>query len=296
MTEDHLKFLLKEKQTRIEDALSSLLPPEDNAPAIVHEAMRYSVLAGGKRLRPLLCLTSCEAAGGDETLAMSFACALELIHTYSLIHDDLPCMDNDDFRRGRPTSHKVFGEAMAVLAGDALLTLAFEWMAREPRVNPEVKVKAIQEVANASGTHGLVGGQAADLTFQGKSVTTEELQGIHMNKTARLIEASVRVGAILAGASAETLQALAAYGQALGLAFQITDDILDVLGSASEMGKGVRKDASLAKATYPAIFGVEDSKKIASEILQKGLKAIEFLGDKGDLLREISRWTQARQN
>ncbi len=288
--------LFKAKQQKIEKALDALLPSQNTEPKIIHEAMRYSVLAGGKRLRPVLCLASCEATGGKEDDAIPYACSLELIHTYSLVHDDLPCMDNDDFRRGRPTNHKVFGEAMAVLAGDALLTLSFEWMTQGNHVAPHQKVQIIQTIAQGSGTQGMVGGQVVDLYFQGKSVDAEKLEYIHMNKTARLIEASVKAGALVSGASDEIVQKMGQYGQCLGLAFQITDDLLDVLGNAKKMGKAVGKDAELLKATYPGLFGVEKSQKMVQDLIQRGREAIAFLNEKGFFLQEVLNMVQTREH
>ncbi|MBI1870219.1 MAG: polyprenyl synthetase family protein [Chlamydiae bacterium] len=285
-----------QKRKKIDEALAHYLKDGGQEPPTLYESMRYSVLAGGKRLRPVLCLASCEALGKDEDSVIPFACALELIHTYSLIHDDLPCMDDDDFRRGRPTNHKVFGEALAILSGDCLLTLAFEWMAQAKNIPPKFKINAIQEIASAAGADGLVGGQVVDLAFEGKSVTPEKLRYIHIHKTARLIEISVKAGALLTGASKEILKKLSQYGQSLGLAFQITDDLLDVLGDAKKMGKAVRKDAELKKATYPSLFGIEASKKMVEENIQKAYQSIEFLGPKANTLKEILQMVREREN
>lgn len=284
-----------QKRQKVEQALENYLQKEE-APSSLYEAMRYSVMAGGKRLRPVLCLASCEAVGRDEKKALPFACALEAIHTYSLIHDDLPCMDNDDFRRGRPTNHKVFGEAVAILAGDALLNIAFEWMSDAPNLDPLIHIKAIREMAKATGAQGLVGGQVVDLQSEGKNLTPEELQYIHIHKTARLIQAAAKTGAILGEAPEKTLQAISIYGENLGLAFQITDDLLDVLGNQEKMGKSVQKDAKVSKATYPSLFGIETSQKIAKDCLDKALHAIQFLGDKANLLREIASVVETREN
>lgn len=296
MNSQEFKEILEQKRVQIDGALETLLPHEDVPPPLIHQAMRYSVLAGGKRFRPILCLASCEAFGGCLEDALPFACALELIHTYSLIHDDLPCMDDDDFRRGRATNHKVFGEAMAVLAGDALLTLAFEWMANARNVSSDIKMKIVQEVACASGSQGLVGGQVADLSCEGKAIDREKLQYIHAHKTGRLIEAAVITGAYLAKADSKGLAAIAEYGRNLGLAFQVTDDLLDVLGNEDQMGKAVNKDAQHEKATYPGIFGVEASKKIAEKCVQEAVRAIDFLRSRGDLLIAITHWIRDRQN
>lgn len=296
MTQDTFHNLLASKQKKIDAALVALIPPEITPPPLIHKAMRYSVLAEGKRIRPVLCLAACQAVGGSEDHAMPVACALEMIHTYSLVHDDLPSMDNDDFRRGRPTSHKVFGEAIAILTGDALLTLAFECIAAAPLLPAQTKILIIREVASASGTLGLVGGQVSDLSCQGRPADAESLEFIHSHKTAKLLEASVKTGSIAGGAGPEEIEAMARFGRNLGMTFQIVDDLLDVVGSREKLGKDVRKDAGLAKATYPALFGVEASRRLAGEYVQKGLEAIAFLGDKGDFLRQILHLVRDRQN
>jgi geranylgeranyl diphosphate synthase type II len=296
MTEQEFRNYLKNKQSEVDKALDSHLPAKEAKPGVIHESMRYSALAEGKRIRPILCLASCEALGGNTGEALPFACALEMIHTYSLVHDDLPCMDDDDFRRGRPTNHKVYGEAIAVLAGDALLTLAFEIMSKAKDVPPNIRIQVIEEVASGSGTFGLVGGQVADLTYQGKTIQPEDLEFIHLNKTARLIQASVKAGAMLANASPEAVEAMSQYGKYLGLAFQITDDLLDVLGNAEKMGKAVRKDADLSKSTYPGLFGIENSKRMAEDSIQKALDAVSFLKSRGQILEAIARLVQTRQS
>lgn len=296
MTEQEFRNYLINKQSEVDKGLDQYLPAKESKPEIIHEAMRYSALAEGKRIRPILCLAGCEAVGGNGQKAIPFACALEMIHTYSLIHDDLPCMDDDDFRRGRPTNHKVYGEAIAVLAGDALLTLAFETMSKAKDIPADIKIQVIQEIASGSGTFGLVGGQVADLTYQGKTIGAEDLEFIHTNKTARLIQASVKAGAMVGNASSDTVEAMAQYGKYLGLAFQITDDILDVLGTAEKMGKAVGKDADLAKSTYPGLFGIENSKRMASECIQKALDAVSFLKERGQILEAIARLVENRQN
>jgi len=296
MTEQEFRNYLKNTQLEVDKGLDLYLPLKTAKPGLIHEAMRYSALAEGKRIRPVLCLAACEALGGSTQKALPFACALEMIHTYSLVHDDLPCMDNDDFRRGRPTNHKVYGEAIAVLAGDALLTLAFETMSKAKDVPADIKIQVIDEIASGSGTFGLVGGQVADLTYQGKAIQGEDLEFIHLNKTARLIQASVKSGALVANASLEAVEAMSQYGKYLGLAFQITDDLLDVLGNAEKMGKAVRKDSGLSKSTYPGLFGIETSKRMADESIQKSLNAISFLKERGQILESIARLVQTRQN
>jgi len=255
----NLPEYLRECAALIDAALDEYLPPADAPPPLLHEAMRYSVFAGGKRLRPILTLAAAEAVGGNRLAALPAACAIELIHTYSLIHDDLPAMDNDDYRRGKPTNHKVYGEAVAILAGDALLTYAFELLARtggssEPESATALVV--LREVAAAAGPAGLVAGQVLDIASEGKTIGAETLDYIHTHKTGALFRAAVRAGARLGGASPEQLAALTRYAEQLGLCFQITDDILDVSGDAAKLGKRVRKDDEKHKNTYPAYYGL----------------------------------------
>lgn len=265
----------------VEESLDELLPAEDEEPSTIHRAMRYSALGGGKRLRGVLAVTACRAAGGDEVAALPLAAAIEMIHAYSLVHDDLPAMDDDDMRRGKPTNHKVFGEGMAILAGDALLTQAFLVLARLPElisVSAETTVHVIREISEAAGTVGLIGGQVADLEAEGRAnVTVEELQSIHARKTGALFRASVRTGALLAGAPLETLQALTTYADAFGLAFQIADDILDVTGDAEVLGKQTGRDSQQAKATYPALVGLEQARQMAAEAAVDARAAVAAL-------------------
>lgn len=265
----------------VEESLDELLPAEDEEPSTIHRAMRYSALGGGKRLRGVLAVTACRAAGGDEVAALPLAAAIEMIHAYSLVHDDLPAMDDDDMRRGKPTNHKVFGEGMAILAGDALLTQAFLVLARLPElisVSAETTVHVIREISEAAGTVGLIGGQVADLEAEGRAnVAVEELQSIHARKTGALFRASVRTGALLAGASLETLQALTTYADAFGLAFQIADDILDVTGDAEVLGKQTGRDSQQAKATYPALVGLEQARQMAAEAAVDARAAVAAL-------------------
>jgi geranylgeranyl diphosphate synthase type II len=288
---------LKERAQVVDQALERLLPPESRAPETIHKAMRYSVFAGGKRLRPVLVIAGAEAVGGRMDDVMPTACALELIHTYSLIHDDLPAMDNDDFRRGRPTSHKVFGEAMAILAGDGLLTLAFRLVADNwrPGMDPGVLRDVLVDVADAAGTDGMVGGQVADLEAEGRQIGAGMLDYIHLHKTAALIRTSIRVGARLAGASPAQLQALSVAGDDLGLAFQIVDDILDVTGTTEQLGKTAGKDQAQQKATYPAIHGLEASQARAARLVGEALQALAPLGPPAEPLRALARFIVERK-
>jgi geranylgeranyl diphosphate synthase type II len=264
---------LKASRERVEAALDAALGPEE--PETLREAMRYSLLAGGKRLRPILCLAACELAGGSAEAAIPTAVALEMVHTMSLIHDDLPAMDNDDLRRGRPTSHKMFGEAMAILAGDALLTRAFEMVARRsPGVGPERLLAVVGELSLASGAPGLVGGQVVDLESEGKDVDLTTLEYIHLHKTGALLRACVVCGALVGGATAELLAALRIYARGIGLAFQIIDDILDVTASSEVLGKTAGKDLTADKTTYPKLLGLEESRQRAEALVREAKGAL----------------------
>ena len=275
-----LKTYLRQAGAKVEQALDAALGPEQ--PERLREAMRYSLLAGGKRLRPILCLAACELAGGDSQLAMPTAVALEMIHTMSLIHDDLPAMDNDDLRRGRPTSHKVFGEANAILAGDALLTRAFEMVAlRSPGVPAERLLAVVGELSLAAGAPGLVGGQVVDLESEGKHVSLETLEYIHVHKTGALLRACVLSGALIAGAAEGLMVALRTYARGIGLAFQIIDDILDVTASSEVLGKTAGKDLSANKTTYPKLLGLEDSRQRAEALVREAKQALEPYGAHG---------------
>ncbi|KAB2611789.1 geranylgeranyl pyrophosphate synthase 7 [Pyrus ussuriensis x Pyrus communis] len=245
-------------------------------PEKIHRAMRYSLLAGGKRVRPVLCLASCELVGGDESLAIPTACAVEMIHTMSLIHDDLPCMDNGDLRRGKPTNHKAFGEETAILAGDALLSLAFEHIATKTTkaVSPERVVRAIAEIGSAVGSLGLVAGQMADIQSEGKEVTLRELEYIHVHKTAKLLEATVVCGAIIGGAGEGEVERLRKYARCVGLLFQVVDDILDVTKSSVELGKTAGKDLASDKATYPKLMGIEGAKNFAARLVAQAAEEL----------------------
>jgi geranylgeranyl diphosphate synthase type II len=283
----------------VDEALGTFLPAATEIPTSIHEAMRYSVFAGGKRLRPILCIESARlfADSHDEAVkaAMPAACAVEFIHTYSLIHDDLPALDNDDLRRGKPTCHKQFGEAMAILAGDALLTLAFETLARST-IEPKRRVKMIAEVASAAGTvRGMVGGQVADIEAERKKVDLGELEYIHQSKTAALIRASVLAGAISGGAGTSDVERLRRFGDAIGWAFQIVDDILDVEESSAALGKTAGKDQAQQKATYPSLLGLEESRDQAADLLAKANAELDGYGEAAENLRELAKFLITRR-
>ncbi|MCK4385512.1 MAG: polyprenyl synthetase family protein [candidate division Zixibacteria bacterium] len=286
----NLENYLKRKKRIIEKALDGHLPSVKKPPIPLHRSMRYSVFAGGKRLRPILAIASFELVGGEGNIILPVACALELIHTYSLIHDDLPCMDDDDLRRGKPTLHKLFGDGMAVLAGDALHALAFELLSKTK--NP----KLTSEIAREIGTYGMVGGQAADLQAEGKKVTISQVNFIHSHKTGALMKASVRAGAILGGATGKKLKALASYGEKFGLAFQITDDILDATGESKKLGKRTKADQSKGKATYPKILGVEKSKKIARKLLEQAKAELKMFSEDRQILKELADYMIKRMD
>jgi len=282
-------------RAQVEAALDSLLPPESAAPSVIHRAMRYSVFAGGKRIRPILCLETARIFSNSTREALAAACALEFIHTYSLIHDDLPALDNDDLRRGRPTCHKQFGEAMAILAGDGLLTRAFEVLARA-EVSAEQRAGLVREIATAAGTvNGMVGGQVADLEAGGKPIDPAMLEYIHRSKTAALICASVTAGAIAGGAGAEETERLRRFGENIGLAFQVVDDILDVEESSATLGKTAGKDQSQKKATYPALYGLERSRETARAFLARAHEELAPFGDRAQRLRELADYLVSRR-
>jgi len=297
-----LQSYLDERRAQVNRVLEALLPVTGGGrPATIEEAMRYSLSAGGKRLRPILALAAAEAVGGKASAPLlAVAASLELIHTYSLIHDDLPAMDDDDVRRGRPTSHKVFGEALAILAGDGLLTLAFELLTRPDvarAVPPRRLVRVIQEIATAAGYQGMVGGQLLDLQAEGGATVVDEagLERIHRCKTGALIRASVRAGAMIGGAGARALTALSRYGERIGLAFQIMDDILDVEGTAAELGKAVNNDRSKGKATYPALLGLEASKKKLADAIDQAVRSLAAFGTAAEPLRAIAVYVASRR-
>ncbi len=291
-----LASYLKEKQKLVEAALDQSLPI--TRPEKIYEAMRYSLLAGGKRLRPILCLTTCELMGGNLEMSLPTACALEMIHTMSLIHDDLPAMDNDDYRRGKLTNHKVYGEDIAILAGDALLSYAFEYVATQTR-NVELPslIDVIARLGRTVGAAGLVGGQVLDLESEGQSdVTVDTLKFIHIHKTGALLETSVVSGAILAGAKQEDVERLSRYAQNIGLAFQIIDDILDVTASTEELGKTAGKDERAQKATYPSLWGLEESKKQAQALIDDAIAQLSPYGKAAQPLAAIAQFIVARKN
>jgi geranylgeranyl diphosphate synthase type II len=289
---------LEEKGRLIDACLDRLLPDRETFPSSLHQAMRYCLFAGGKRIRPALAFAAAEAVGGNPDLIVEEACALELIHTFTLIHDDLPSMDNDDFRRGLPSTHKVFGEAMAILAGDALQTEAFKILAcgyTRGMHNAERIVKVMKILAEASGSQGIVGGQVVDLESEGKMIDQQQLTYIHSHKTGSLIAASVIMGGILGGASPEEIELLKRYGESIGHAFQIADDILDVEGSKETLGKNTGSDQKKSKATYPSIIGMDESRKKLKEYYQRALDAIQSFDQQADHLRNIALYIIQRQ-
>jgi geranylgeranyl diphosphate synthase type II len=294
-----LQRYLQQQRALVDDALARYLPGEESYPQAIFQAMRYSVFAGGKRVRPILAIAAAEAIGGTAEDVLPLACALECIHTYSLIHDDLPALDNDDYRRSRLTNHKVFGEANAILAGDALLTFAFELMGEArhwKQFVPARVVQVMQEVAHAIGTFGMIGGQVVDLQMEGKDVDLPTLQYIHAHKTGALIRASVRSGAILGGGSPAEVEALTHYGTHIGLAFQIMDDILDVRGDEQLMGKAVRKDEARQKATYPRLVGLAESEERAQAAVTAGIAVLDRFGERGAVLRDLAQFIIARES
>ena len=294
-----LKRYLQEQKERVERALKAYMEgPFDSYPTL-QKSMEYSLFAGGKRIRPILHLGTVEALGSDTEACTPFACALEMIHTYSLIHDDLPAMDDDDLRRGKPTNHVVFGEAMAVLAGDGLLTEAFSIISKPDFIakhDPVALINAIQELAKASGFEGMVGGQAVDIESEGKEPDPETLKYIHRHKTGALIRASVRTGAILAGGGTDEIDAFTRYGEALGLAFQVRDDLLNVEGDAKRLGKAVGTDADRNKQTYPAIYGLEETRKRLNDLVDEALDALRGFDHKAEPLRAIAGYMATRDH
>ena len=290
-----LKDYLTDRSARVDRALDGFLPKASVKPATLHKAMRYSLFAGGKRLRPVLCLAAAEACGGALEPALPVACAVECLHTYSLIHDDLPCMDDDDLRRGRPTSHKVFGEGIAVLAGDALLTVAFEILTAAQGTARYPVAALLKELAHAAGSRQLIAGQVADLEGEGRKLALRELRFIHEAKTAALLTASIRLGAMSANATPARLKSLTAFGMNLGLAFQVIDDILDVTQTSEKLGKSAGKDVAAQKATYPALLGLEKARKEAQRLTAASLAALKPFDKKGETLRAIGEYLLARE-
>jgi geranylgeranyl diphosphate synthase type II len=284
-----LKTFLNEQQALVDAALDRLTPPATALPETIHRAMRYSLFAGGKRIRPILCLQAAAAISDDAPGVMNAACSLEMIHTYSLIHDDLPALDNDDFRRGKPTCHKVFGDAMAILAGDALFTLAIQTLTRIEGLDAVSKVALIGELSFASGTvEGMIGGQVTDVEGERQTPTAELLDRIHRAKTGALLRASVRMGAICAGGGETELAAISRYGEHVGLAFQIVDDILDIEESSEALGKTAGKDVTQGKITFPAVYGLDVSRRMAQEQSSQAHAALSMFAQRGERLHQIA--------
>ncbi|AWH76871.1 polyprenyl synthetase family protein [Clostridioides difficile] len=291
------KQCLKEKASFVEKVLKEYMPKEEGYQKTVIEAMNYSLSAGGKRLRPILTLEACKIVGGNEDEAIPFAIAIEMIHTYSLIHDDLPALDNDDLRRGRPTNHKVYGEAMGILAGDALLNYAFEVMLAGSinKENPEKYLKAINEIAKGAGIYGMIGGQVVDVESENKQIEKEKLDYIHMNKTAAMMVGCMRAGATIGGANFEQMEEITKYAKNIGLSFQIVDDILDIVGDEAKLGKKVGSDIENHKSTYPSLLGLDKSKEIAHNLIDEAKKSIEKLSDDVDFLKGLAEYIIDRE-
>lgn len=293
-----LKTYLIKKKAVVDSTLNACFSKTEGLASDIVDSMKYSLFAGGKRLRPILCIAGAEAVGGTETNVLPVACALELIHTYSLIHDDLPVMDDDDLRRGRPTNHKVFGEAVALLAGDGLLTEAFNLMTATEltgRVSPSALLKVISLIAQASGYRGMIGGQLVDIQSEGKQPDLLLVEFIHTRKTGALLNASVTSGAILGGGNDLQIQAISAYGEKIGLAFQISDDIMDIEGNSNTMGKKAGADEQRGKVTYPAVFGLAKSKKIQSELVGAAIDSLNVIDLRANTLRQIARYIVERK-
>ena len=293
-----LKTYLAEKKKTVETALQGYFPEPEGLTSDLTKAMRYSLFAGGKRLRPILCIAGAETVGGLGREVLPVACALELIHTYSLIHDDLPLMDDDDLRRGKPTNHKVFGEPIALLAGDGLLTEAFSLMTSvdiSGKISPQILLRAISLISRAAGYDGMVGGQAVDIQWEGKRADLPVVRFMHIHKTGALITASVASGAILGGADESQIEAITSYGEKIGLAFQISDDILDIEGDSKTMGKRAGADEEKGKMTYPAVLGLNESKRIQSELVQTAVLDLQKFGSRAEPLRQIARYIIERK-
>jgi geranylgeranyl diphosphate synthase type II len=291
-----LDAYLRTRRDVVDAALDDRLPPEDTRPAVLHRALRYSVLGGGKRIRPILCIASAEAIGGTQASALLPAAAIEILHTYTLVHDDLPAMDDDDLRRGRPTAHKMFGEANAILAGDALLTLAFEWLAECEAPSPYAPNQLALELARAAGSQGVIGGQVEDLAAEGKAPTADLVEYIHRQKTAALIRAATRIGAIAGGATAGQLEALTNYGEDIGLAFQIADDILNATSTHEALGKGAGTDKERGKMTYVAVHGLDKARTHAQELIEKATSELQGAGITSEPLVAIARFIVDRKS
>jgi len=293
VSSERLKAYVQAQLPVVDAALGDCLPGDDGMAGRLGEAMRYSVFAGGKRFRPMLVLLACDLFGGNRERAIPAACAIEMIHTYSLIHDDLPAMDDDDFRRGRPSSHKAFDEATAILAGDALLTLAFE--AAASPASGDAAAAIVRELARGAGTQGMLGGQMADMVMEQTEPTAEAVDFIHRHKTAALVVAALRLGAVAADASQEDVDRIGRYGEAVGLAFQVADDVLDVQSSSAELGKTVGKDAASGKVTYPAVYGLDEARRRAEQLVDDAIALLEPYGERAELLRDIARYVIERK-
>lgn len=287
---------LQQRQAQVEKMMQTLVPAVEGPLAQMAESMRYSLFAGGKRLRPALLTAAADAVGADGSRYLQSACALEMIHTYSLIHDDLPAMDNDDYRRGRLTNHKVFGDGMAILAGDGLLTLAFQTLLSQPETPLSVLATVTREVAEAAGPAGMVGGQAIDLAAEGRQLSPQELKLMHRLKTGALFRASLRAGAMLGGGTDEDVQALTEYAEQFGLAFQITDDILDVIGDAVTLGKPVGSDEKNQKATYVSLYSLPEARQMADAAVAAAVAALERFGDRAAVLRSLAEYLPTRES
>jgi geranylgeranyl diphosphate synthase type II len=291
----NIRSCLSESRSLVEETLQRLLPPENEEPSTIHKAMRHSVFAGGKRVRPILVLAAGESLSGNRETLLHLGAGIEMMHTYSLIHDDLPALDNDDLRRGVPTCHKVFGEAIAILAGDALMTRCYQVLADLPGVDQATKVSIIREIAFATGTvNGMIGGQVVDLESEGKPVSSRLLDYIHRSKTGALLSACVRCGALAAGAGSTDLRSLSEFGSKIGLVFQIVDDILDITSSSEVLGKTAGKDEKVKKATYPAFYGLDASRKKARELVESALADINGFGDRANPLRSLAQFIVSR--
>lgn len=290
-----IQLYLSDSKKLVDDCLGRLLPPESEEPETIHKAMRYSVFAGGKRVRPILVLASGESLAGDRNVLLHLGAAIEMMHTYSLIHDDLPALDNDDLRRGLPTCHKIFGDAIAILAGDALMTRCYQVLADIPGLSDPIRLCIIREIAAATGTvNGMIGGQVVDLESEGKPISAHALEYIHYSKTGALLKACIRCGALAAGADAAALHALTEFGQKIGLVFQIVDDILDITSSSEVLGKTAGKDEKVKKATYPAFYGIEASKQKARELADSAMEDIRNFGEGAQFLRGIATFIVSR--
>ena len=284
----------EERIIEVNKYLSSYLEEKECLQGTIYKAMNYSLHAGGKRIRPVLMMACAELMGGARESVMPFACAVEMIHTYSLIHDDLPCMDDDDLRRGKPTNHKVYGEAVAVLAGDALLNYAFETMLKNSEVSPNMTLAAMTELATASGIDGMIGGQIIDIESEGKTIDAVTLMTMHLHKTAALIMASAKIGALVGGGDKEDLIAMEEFARYLGIAFQIKDDILDVTGNEEELGKKTGMDSALEKSTFVSIYGLEQAEKLLCDYTQKAVETLSRYGEKAEFLKELANFLLSR--